>query len=134
MLQFLNQKMCQINLIWPRTSGLILQFFKCNETTKINPSMYVLLCIPVPRRSHRRCSVKKDVLKNLENFTWKHLCWSLFLIKLQAWRPVTLLKRSATSLKKTPTHMFSYKIFENFKNTYFKNKSIVCIRKTDVRR
>ena len=30
------------------------------------------------RSSHRRCSVKKGVLKNFANFTGKHLCWSLF--------------------------------------------------------
>ena len=30
------------------------------------------------RKSHRRCSVKKDILKNLQNFSGKHLCWSLF--------------------------------------------------------
>ena len=33
------------------------------------------------------------VLKNFANFTWKHLCWSLFFTKLQAFRPATLLKR-----------------------------------------
>ena len=32
------------------------------------------------RSRHRRCSVKKDGLKNFANFTGKHLCWSLFLI------------------------------------------------------
>ena len=32
-----------------------------------------------------RCSVKKGVLKNFVNFIGKHLCWSSFLIKLQAW-------------------------------------------------
>ena len=32
------------------------------------------------RSSHRRCSIKKGVLKNFANFTGKHLCWSLFLI------------------------------------------------------
>ena len=36
------------------------------------------------RSSHRKCSVKKDVLKNSANFTGKRLCWSLFLINLQA--------------------------------------------------
>ena len=36
------------------------------------------------RSSHQRCSVKKGVLKNFANFTGKHPCWSLFLIKLQA--------------------------------------------------
>ena len=33
---------------------------------------------------------KKDVLKNLANFTGKHLFWSIFLIKLG---PATLPKR-----------------------------------------
>ena len=28
------------------------------------------------RSSHRRCPVKKGVLKNLANLTGKHLCWS----------------------------------------------------------
>ena len=42
------------------------------------------------RSSHRRCSVKKGVLKKFAYFTGKHLCWSLFLIKfikkrLQHW-------------------------------------------------
>ena len=35
-----------------------------------------------------------DVLKNFANFTGKHLCWSLFLIRLQG-RPATLLKRDS---------------------------------------
>ena len=45
------------------------------------------------RSSHRRYSVKKGVLKDFANFTGKHLCRSLFLIKLQAFRPANLLKR-----------------------------------------
>ena len=36
------------------------------------------------RNSHRRCSVKKDVLKNFEKFTGKHLRQSLILVTLQA--------------------------------------------------
>ena len=38
------------------------------------------------RSSHIRCLVKKGVLKDFANFEGKHLCWSLFLIKLQAWK------------------------------------------------
>ena len=37
------------------------------------------------RISHQRCSVNKGALKKVANFTGKNLCWSLFLIKLQAW-------------------------------------------------
>ena len=36
---------------------------------------------------------KINVFKNFAKFTGKQLCWSLFLIKLKAWRPASLLKR-----------------------------------------
>ena len=35
------------------------------------------------------------VLKIFSNFTGKHLCWSLFFTKSQAFRPATLLKRDS---------------------------------------
>ena len=38
------------------------------------------------RSTHRRCSRKKGFLKNFANLTGRHLCWSHFLIKLQALR------------------------------------------------
>ena len=34
------------------------------------------------RRSHRRCSVKKGVLRNFANFTGKHMCQRLFFNKV----------------------------------------------------
>ena len=40
---------------------------------------------------------KKDVLKNFSNFTGKQLYWSLFLIKLQANRPASLIKRDSNT-------------------------------------
>ena len=40
---------------------------------------------------------KKAVLKNFAIFTGKQLCWSLFLIKLQAFRLATLLKRDSNT-------------------------------------
>ena len=40
---------------------------------------------------------KKGALKNFANFTGKHLCWSLFSIKLQARRPATFLKRASNT-------------------------------------
>ena len=45
------------------------------------------------RSSHRRCCIKKVVFKKFEIFTGKDLCWSPFLIKLQAFKPTSLLKR-----------------------------------------
>ena len=39
----------------------------------------------VDRSSHRRCSVKKDVLRNFSKFTRKHMSQSLFFLnKVQA--------------------------------------------------
>ena len=49
-----------------------------------------------------------DVLQNMYS-----LCWSLFLIKLQAWRSVFLLK------KEIPTQVFACEYCDIFKNTYF---------------
>ena len=40
---------------------------------------------------------EKAVLKNFAIFTEKHLCWSLFLIKLWTLRPATLLKRDCNT-------------------------------------
>ena len=64
------------------------------------------------RSSHQRCSIKKAVLKNIAIFTGIHLRRNLFLIKLQAFRPATLLKE-------TPTQVISCEHCEIFKNTYF---------------
>ena len=38
-------------------------------------------------------SYKKAVLKNITIFTGKHLCWSLFLIKLQAPKASSFIKK-----------------------------------------
>ena len=41
---------------------------------------------------------KKAILKNFATFTGKHLCWRLFLINLQTWRPTSLLKRDSNTV------------------------------------
>ena len=64
------------------------------------------------KSSHRRCYVEKCVLKNFANFSWNHLCWSLFLINFQALRPATLLKRDSD----TGISLWNLRIF---RNTYF---------------
>ena len=46
--------------------------------------------------------LKIGVLKNFANFTRKHLDWSIFLIKLQAWNPGTLLKEDFDTSKCFP--------------------------------
>ena len=49
------------------------------------------------RTNHSQNSFKIGVLKNFAIFTGKHLCWSLFLIKVQTFRPATLLKRGCNT-------------------------------------
>ena len=60
-------------------------------------ALHVSHLIPF-RSSHRRCSVKKGVLKNFPKFTGNHLGQSLFFNKVAGLRPAT--SKPATSLKK----------------------------------
>ena len=45
------------------------------------------------RSSHRRCSVKKGILRNFAKFTGKHMCQSLFFNKVAGLSTATLLKK-----------------------------------------
>ena len=52
----------------------------------------------IVKSGHKRCSLKKCVLKNFANFTAKDQCWSFFLIKLEFYQPGvlrTLLKKDS---------------------------------------
>ena len=57
-------------------------------------------------------SLKISVPKNFANFTGKRLRWNFFLIKVKS-------RALKFYLKKTPAQVFSYEIFEIFKNTFF---------------
>ena len=67
------------------------------------------------RSSHQSCSIKEAALKNFAIFAGKHLFWSLFSMKLQAWKPATLLKRDSN------TFVFLW-ILQNLKNAYFEEQ------------
>ena len=54
-------------------------------------------------------------LKNFAIFKGKHLCWGLFLIKLQAFRFAIFLRRYSNTGD-------SYKYCETFKNSFFYRK------------
>ena len=49
------------------------------------------------RSSHSQMFFKIGVLRTFPNFTKKDQCWNLFYIKLQAWKPATLLKRDSNT-------------------------------------
>ena len=92
---------CLSRLIWPFT---LVEKFVCNITftLKVNfvfsiitilvklseliwgVTILVLWFVSNDRSSHRTCSVRKTFLRNFTKLTGKHLCQSLFLIKLQA--------------------------------------------------
>ena len=71
------------------------------------------------RSSHRRCFIKKAVLKNFTIFSWKHLCWGLILIKLQGFSSATLSKRDSNT-------GFSCDYCEILKNTFLKKSPNGC--------
>ena len=61
--------------------------------------------------SHRGVFCEKGVLKNLPDFTGKHLCWNLFLVKLNAFSGLQIYQNK---------NRLQYRFFcEIFKNTYF---------------
>ena len=66
------------------------------------------------RSSHQRCSVKKGVLRNFEKFTEKHLCQSLFLIKLHRCLPVNYSKFVRTPFLQTTSKLLLLEMCKAF--------------------
>ena len=95
------------------------------------------------RSSRSQMFFKIRVFKNFAILTGTHLCRSLFLIKLQAWRPETLLKRDSKAWnfveKKLRHSCFRVKFAKFFKTPFLLNTSGGCFwlfqwRKTSVNR
>ena len=74
--------------------------------------MRVLVSLKSTQKQPPEMFYKKAALKNFVIFTGKNLCWSHFLIKLQASRPETLLKKDSNTV-------FSCEYCEIFKSTCF---------------
>ena len=72
--------------------------------------IYVLTLTQPPKQNSEAAA--GGVLKNFANFTGKHLCWSLFFKKLQAFRSEMLLKRDSYTgvflwnLRNSEEHLF----------------------------
>ena len=75
--------------------------------------------------SHRRCFVKKGVLKNFAKLTGKHLCQSLFLNKV-AGRACNFIKKESLA------QVFSCEFCEFFKNTFFTEHLRVTASETEL--
>ena len=64
--------------------------YTCNLA--VSSSLFTVLT--VAKEATTRSVLKKKVLvKSFTQFAGKRLCWSLLLIKLEAFRPATLVKR-----------------------------------------
>ena len=69
-----------------------LKFKTLREITEINKKDKFCQQLSLHRSSHRRCSVKKSVIRNFAKFTRKHLCQSIFFNIVAGLRPATVLK------------------------------------------
>ena len=70
-------------------------------------NMFPQTDVAMNRSSQQRVLFKKTVLKTFAILTWKHLCWSLFLIRFY-W-------------KRTPTQVFPVNIAKNLRIPILKN-------------
>ena len=71
--------------------------FKVNtKDTRTNPNDTVAVSFGFNQTQKQAPEVfyRKAVLKQFAIFTGRHLCWSLFLIKLQDFRPANLSKET----------------------------------------
>ena len=91
----------------------LLFFFK--EMSSSIPMLLVILFAHVGKCSNSRSQIffKTSVPRNFAIFTGKNLCWSLFLIMFQDWRPVFLFK------KRLQRRYFTVNIAIFFKNSFF---------------
>ena len=80
------------------SSSWVLEWFFCfvfEKMSSSHPMLLVMLLAHIGKRANSRSqmSFKTNVLKYFAIITGKHLCWSLFLIKFQYWRPSFLFKK-----------------------------------------
>ena len=80
---------------------LVIPTFTSTKESKKNVLCYENLFtadMPFLDRNSRLQILFEILVGGKETFTGKRLYWSLFLIKLQAWGPATLLKRDTNTL------------------------------------
>ena len=93
---------------------------KCHLTYLPKPTSITSFTLTVShnhnfRSSHRRCSLKKGVLRKFSKFIGKQLCQSLFFNKVAGLRP----QACNFIRKETLAQIFSCEFCEIFKNTFF---------------
>ena len=80
--------------IYYRTSLQIFLFYKFFCTNISQVELEILRnSSTIFRSSHRRCSIKKAILKHFVIFTGKHLCWGLFFNKVAGHQACDFIKK-----------------------------------------
>ena len=92
---------------------LTLHSVEVSSSPNSPPLFVIVFWGETNRTSLSQMFFKIGALKNFAYFIGKHQCWSIFLIKLQAWRPATLLKRDSN------TGVFLCGIGDIFQNIFF---------------
>ena len=96
---FLIDPLTTSNVIYRDSLPLTSQLVSPKKPVKNLSSICQLRWAPdsvtnIYRRSHRRFSVRKDVLRNFAKFAGKQLCQGLFFNKVTGFRPTTLPKKN----------------------------------------
>ena len=118
LLHYALSKMCKVcRVIWDQLLAegytcIHYDFAKMCNVCGVIWDQLLVEKYKVQKHPQRKCSVKKCLLTNFTKFTGKHLCRSLFLIKLQD-SACNFIK------KETLTQVFSCEFCEISKNTFF---------------
>ena len=82
-------------------SQVVYTFFYNSRGLSIEPYQISVIRVPYFRKKAplQKQSFADVLKKKIAIFTGKHLCWSLFLIKLQAFRPFDILSVILTHFK-----------------------------------
>ena len=96
-----NEKLCKIyfkKLCFQNVLAFFI-FFIVTLISVISstPMACDVMCVQYVQKQPQEVFFKEGVRKNFANLTEKHLCWSLFLIKMEARGPATLLKRDSNT-------------------------------------
>ena len=81
---------CDSKYFFSAESGICWQSYRFLPRTSLKTGVK-------PQKQPLELLCKKVVLRNFANFMGKHLCRSLVLIMLQAFRPAALLKRDSNT-------------------------------------
>ena len=101
-----GQRLNTVNYFWKKVhlrcfTWFWIRFRIWSLNTSLNTSLFLLSLLHFEslkfRSSCSKISFKIDVFKNFAIFTRKHLCWSLFMIKLRACKPANLLRRHSNT-------------------------------------